>query len=278
MNRTISIIEPHAIYRRMLADMIRSIGDYDLRHVLSDMADWEVLLRDPSDFVLVEVDASAFGIGGYGVVERLSGRCGTSCIVCTFDRSGESVRRAFDAGASGYMLKDSAYAEFRTNLELALRGGIPMSSEITQLLISSMGMPPTEAPSEGPEASAFVVQVEAAVDDFLGDASVFCCNNLSDYLSRRMGMSYGHLSTLYSRERGFTLRTYRQERRIHDAKRLLRTTTHTLTVIATQLEFSSVAHLSSSFKGIAGLTPTEYRRGCPGTDAALKDASGTTRA
>lgn len=278
MKRTISILEPHAIFRRMLAGMIESIGDYELKHVLGEMGDWRVLEQDPSDFLLVEVEAWPTGIGGFGVVERLSGGCGTACIVCTFDRSGESVRRAFDAGASGYVLKDSDYAEFRTNLELALRGGIPMSSEISQLLISSMAAAPAGASSEADAPSPFVVRVEAAVEDFLGDASVFCCSNLSDYLSRRLGMSYGHLSTLYSRERGFTLRKYRQERRIHHAKLLLRTTTYTLTEIAALLEFSSVAHLSASFKGIAGLTPTEYRRGCSGAPAPVKDARGTTRA
>jgi len=279
MNKSISIIEPHGIYRRLLADMIQAIGGYDLRHVLADIAEWEVLLQDPSDFLLVEVDASAFGVSGFGVIERLSGLHGTSCIVCTFNRSGEAVRRAFDAGAAGYVLKDSDYAEFRTNLELALRGGIPMSSEISQMLISSLGAAPSEAPSAGAAASAFVVQVEAAVEAYLGDSSASCCSNLSDYLARRMSLSYGHISTLYSREKGHTLRQYRQERRISHAKRLLRTTTLTLTEIASRLEFSSVAHLSNSFKGITGVTPTDYRRGCTvlGADP-VKDASGHSRA
>lgn len=259
--------------------MVHSIGDYELRHVLGDVADWEVLLRDPSDFLLVEVDALASVIVGFGVIERLSAMCGTSCIVCTFNRSGEAVRRAFEAGAAGYVLKDSDYAEFRTNLELALRGGIPISYVITQMLISALGTLPSVAPSSAARPSAFVVRVEEAVDDYLRDAAASSGSNLSDYLERRMSLSYGHISTLYSRERGCTLRQYRQERRIHLAKELLRTTMHSLTEIANLLEFSSVAHLSASFKSVTGVTPTEFRLGHPvGAAFPVKGASGPSRA
>ena len=170
------------------------------------------------------------------------------------------IHKAFESGAMGYLLKDSDYDEFKANLELALAGGIALSSMVARQLIRSFERAESDGPAVEADRSPFVVEVEEAIESYHYDSSEACCSNFSDYLSRRMHLSYGHISTLYREQTGITLRQQRQLRRLEHVKRLLRGSEKTLTQIAETLEFSSVAHLSTSFHRMTGMRPTDFRR------------------
>lgn len=263
----------------MIGDVILSIGGYDLKHIMGDICDWELLVRDPSDFLLVDLEAICGTLTAYNMMSRLTSTTTTSCIACTFSRTMDSMRMAFECGAMGYILKDSEYGDFRMNLELALCGGVPMSAGVARLLISSLNEREIKAGRSNAYVSPFVARVEEAVDDYLADPCETGRGNLSDYLSLRMHMSYGHISVLYRQQTGVRLSRLRQERRIELAKGMLKSTELTLTDIAGQLEFSSVAHLSASFRRITGITPTEYRHASfRNAMRDRKDATGYSRA
>ena len=83
--------------------------------------------------------------------------------------------------------------------------------------------------------------------------------NLSDYLQQELHMEYSSLSKLFSEVTGTTLERYYIEQRIERVKELLTYGELTLTQIAFQLHYSSVAYLSSQFKMVTGITPSAYK-------------------
>lgn len=82
---------------------------------------------------------------------------------------------------------------------------------------------------------------------------------LSIYLSDIIHHEYTYLSSLFSAIEGRTIENYFIEQRIEKAKELLVYDQLSLSEIAFQLEYSSVAHLSTQFKKITGLTPIYFK-------------------
>jgi AraC-like DNA-binding protein len=83
--------------------------------------------------------------------------------------------------------------------------------------------------------------------------------NLSDYLSDEISMDYGSISKLFSEMEGTTIEKFVIAQKIEKVKELISYNELTLSEIADVLNYSSVAHLSSQFKKVTGLTPTEYK-------------------
>ncbi len=83
--------------------------------------------------------------------------------------------------------------------------------------------------------------------------------NLSKFLAEKLNYEYTHLSSMFSAIEGRTIEQYFIEQRIEKAKELLVYQQMTLSEIAYELNYSSVAHLSTQFKKITGLTPSYYK-------------------
>jgi AraC-like DNA-binding protein len=82
---------------------------------------------------------------------------------------------------------------------------------------------------------------------------------LSLQLSERLNHDYSYLSNLFSAVEGTTIEKYYIAQKIERAKELLIYDELNLTGIAYELNYSSVAHLSSQFKQVTGLTPSVFR-------------------
>ena len=83
--------------------------------------------------------------------------------------------------------------------------------------------------------------------------------NLSKYLSSKLQQDYHYLSNLFSEAEGTTIEKFFIAQRIEKAKELLAYGELTLSQIANQLGYSSVAYLSNQFKKITGLTPSFFK-------------------
>jgi len=84
--------------------------------------------------------------------------------------------------------------------------------------------------------------------------------NLSDYLSEQLSCDYHSLSVLFSSVENNTIEHYFIQQRIEKVKELIMYDEMSLSEIAFQMKFSSVAHLSAQFKKITGFTPTYFRQ------------------
>lgn len=84
--------------------------------------------------------------------------------------------------------------------------------------------------------------------------------NWSDILADELHHDYNFLSNLFSSVEGITIEQYIIRQKIERAKELLFYDELNLSEIAQKLGYSSVAHLSSQFKKITGLTPSELKK------------------
>ena len=83
---------------------------------------------------------------------------------------------------------------------------------------------------------------------------------LSYYLTEKLHLDYFYLSSLFSAAEGRTIENYFIEQRIEKVKELLVYDELSLSEIAYQLEYSSVAHLSTQFKKTTSLTPSQFKK------------------
>ncbi|MDY0905264.1 AraC family transcriptional regulator [Pedobacter sp. CFBP9032] len=83
--------------------------------------------------------------------------------------------------------------------------------------------------------------------------------NLSTYLSEELHLEYPYLSSIFSEVEDQTIEKYFIAQKIEKAKEMLTYGELTLSEIAFQLNYSSVAHLSAQFKKVTGTTPSAYK-------------------
>lgn len=84
--------------------------------------------------------------------------------------------------------------------------------------------------------------------------------NNSDYIGEKLGHDYNYLSNLFSEVKGTTIEHFIIVNKIERVKELLLYDDLTLTEISYRLNYSSVAHLSSQFKKVTGLTPSYFKQ------------------
>ena len=83
--------------------------------------------------------------------------------------------------------------------------------------------------------------------------------NLSTYLTQHINHDYNYITNLFSEVTGTTIEKYFIAQKIERVKELLVYNELTLSEIAYQLNYSSVAHLSNQFKKVTGLTPSYFK-------------------
>lgn len=84
--------------------------------------------------------------------------------------------------------------------------------------------------------------------------------NYSEYISEKLNLDYTYLANIFSEVKGITIQHFIIINKIEKVKELLLYEELDLTEISYRLKYSSVAHLSSQFKKITGLSPTYYRQ------------------
>ena len=82
----------------------------------------------------------------------------------------------------------------------------------------------------------------------------------SEFLSQKLNHDYTYLANLFSEAQGTTIEKFFINHKIERIKELLVYDELTLSEIAFQLAYSSVAHLSAQFKKVTGLTPSHFKK------------------
>ena len=86
-----------------------------------------------------------------------------------------------------------------------------------------------------------------------------CDNHSVGSIQDKLKLDYTYLSNIFSEVKGITIQQYIIIHKIEKVKELLLYDELNLTEISYKLDYSSVAHLSSQFKKITGLTPTYFK-------------------
>jgi AraC-like DNA-binding protein len=81
----------------------------------------------------------------------------------------------------------------------------------------------------------------------------------SDYISGKLHYNYTYLANIFSEVTGITIEQFIISHKIERVKELLMYSELSLTEISYLMHYSSVAHLSTQFKKITGLTPSFFK-------------------
>ncbi len=107
--------------------------------------------------------------------------------------------------------------------------------------------------------SRLIGQIKSLIIDLVHHQNSELKANLSDLLSSKLHHDYTYLSNLFSEVEGTTIEKYFIAQKIEKVKELLFYDELSLSEIAFQLNYSSVAHLSNQFKKVTGLTPSHFK-------------------
>lgn len=108
--------------------------------------------------------------------------------------------------------------------------------------------------------SRLIEQIKKLTIDFVYHHSGIEKVNFSDYLSGKMNLDYNYLSSLFSSVEGTTIEKHLINLKIERVKELLVYDEKTLSEIAWEMGYSSVAHLSGQFKKVTGFTPSYFKK------------------
>ncbi len=85
-------------------------------------------------------------------------------------------------------------------------------------------------------------------------------HNLSTHLAEQLQHDYTYMSNLFSEKQHTTIEKFYICHKIERVKELLVYEKLSLTDIAHKMHYSSLAHLSSQFKKVTGLTPSQFKQ------------------
>jgi DNA-binding NarL/FixJ family response regulator len=140
---TVLVADDHPIVRSGIvalleaADDIQVIGEATNGREAVELA----LMLKPS---LVLMDLRMPELDGDAATERiLAADPGIRIIVLTTYESDESILRAIEAGASGYLLKAAPQEEILAGIRSVARGDVALAPSIAALLVRRLNAPPT---------------------------------------------------------------------------------------------------------------------------------------
>ncbi|MFN3755116.1 helix-turn-helix domain-containing protein [Flavobacterium sp.] len=81
----------------------------------------------------------------------------------------------------------------------------------------------------------------------------------SEYLSEKLNQNYTYLANLFSEVQGMTIEQFMILHKVERIKELIIYDELNITEIAWKMNYSSVAHLSTQFKKVTGLSPSHFK-------------------
>lgn len=81
----------------------------------------------------------------------------------------------------------------------------------------------------------------------------------SEFLSEKLNQNYTYLANLFSEVQGTTIEQFMILHKVERIKELIIYDELNITEIAWKMNYSSVAHLSTQFKKVTGLSPTHFK-------------------
>jgi DNA-binding NarL/FixJ family response regulator len=147
MSIAVSIVEDDAKVRASLAKLIDSSPGFRClsQHPNAESALQELPRLNPE---VVLMDINLPGLSGVECVRRLKPLLSTQIIMLTVYQNTEHIFKALEAGATGYLLKQTPPAELLAAIRDVHSGGSPMSSHIARKIVQSFQKAPPAAQAQ----------------------------------------------------------------------------------------------------------------------------------
>ncbi|MCU0277473.1 MAG: response regulator transcription factor [Candidatus Nanopelagicales bacterium] len=185
---TVVIADDHAVVREGLSLLVASEPDLDVvAAVDSGEAAVDAVNANRPDVVLM--DLAMPGIGGVEATRLICEQGGPAVVVLTTFGESERAFAALDAGAVGYLLKDSQGSQVVAGIRSAAAGGSPLDPRVARALIDARQTPRSPEPERLTDKQKEVLDLVA--------------RGLSNRLiARQMGISEktvkAHLTAIYA--------------------------------------------------------------------------------
>lgn len=108
--------------------------------------------------------------------------------------------------------------------------------------------------------SKTIEKIKTLIINLVQDKNNELDTNLSDYLSTHLLQDYNTLSHLFSEVEGKTIEKYFICQKIEKVKELITYDELSLSEIAYNMNYSSVAYLSNQFKKVTGFSPSYFKQ------------------
>lgn len=131
------LVDDHKLVRAGLQSLIESTEDLDVVGAASDGAE-AVDLVDELAPDIVLMDLSMPGVDGIEATRRIvAAHPEVQVLVLTSFSDGERVRRALDAGAVGYLLKDADPQDLLDGMRAVVRGESPLDPRAARAMLQT---------------------------------------------------------------------------------------------------------------------------------------------
>jgi AraC-like DNA-binding protein len=104
-----------------------------------------------------------------------------------------------------------------------------------------------------------IERIKTIILDRLDNSDQPIKTNFSFYLSKMLNLDYTYLANAFSAMQGITIEHFIIANKIRRVKELICDRELNLTEISWKLNYSSVAHLSTQFKKVTGITPSHFK-------------------
>ncbi len=109
------------------------------------------------------------------------------------------------------------------------------------------------------QKTALIQKIKDIITEFVSSDEVVPVK-ASIYIAGKLNHSYGYLSNVFSEVANTSIENFIIIQKIEYAKELIISKKYNLTEIARKLNYSSVAHLSTQFKNLTGVTPSYFQK------------------
>ena len=169
---SVFIVDDHSFFRAGMRSVLTEHGLAVVGDAPSAEAALPLIERRRPD--LVVMDLSMPGMSGADATREISRRFpSVAVLVVTVSAAEAEVLEALEAGADGYLLKDSEPAEIVRAVEAAMSGDTPLSPRIARLIVQRARMVPGAA------------QARTAVAEEMTDRELDVLRLLADGLDNR---------------------------------------------------------------------------------------------
>jgi DNA-binding NarL/FixJ family response regulator len=181
------IADDHALVRDGLRHILQNAKGFEVVGEASDGVSTIALVRSQQAEVLV-LDLSMPGRNGVELIKQIKDELpGLRILVLTMHAEQQYAVRAFKAGASGYLTKESASAELVSTVSKVAAGGVYVSLAMAERFAQSLNEPVDTLPHQRLSDREFDVFRRIAVGQTLSEIATELCvssKTVSTYKTR----------------------------------------------------------------------------------------------
>lgn len=146
----VAIIDDDPVVQRYFAQVIGTDPRYEVTGIAADLQSGKALIAALPDIVLLDVGLPDGN--GYDLVEPIKMQSQAKVLIISTLGDRDTVIAALQAGADGYLLKDSSPAQLLEGMALVLDDGVAVSPKVARYLLDALRADP--APALEPTSSA----------------------------------------------------------------------------------------------------------------------------